>query len=192
MLIGIAGTYGAGKGVVVQFLKEKGFVHCSAREIFLEVLQKKGIVPDRASISAVANELRAEHGVAYVVEEYLRRHDPGNEDIIIESIYTMGEVEAIRSHGGYVLAVDADPEIRYERIKHRMSETDKVTKEEFLKKQEEESRSDDPTKQNSRTVMEQADFCILNNDTFEALKVEIGYVLEKIDGRRIEIIEGIE
>lgn len=185
MLIGIAGTHGAGKGAVVQFLKEQGFVHCSARELFLEVLRNRDIAPDRKTISDVANELRKVHGVAYVVEEYVCRHDPAREDVIIESIYTLGEVEAIRAHGGYVLAVDADPELRYERIKHRMSETDMITKEEFLKKQEEESRSDDPTKQNSRTVMEQADFTIINNDTFEALKVEIGYVLEQIDGRRV-------
>jgi len=185
MLIGIAGTHGAGKGAVVQFLKEQGFVHCSARELFLEVLRNRDIAPDRKTISDVANELRERFGVAYVVNEYLERHDPAVQDVIIESIYTMGEVEAIRAHGGYVVAVDADPEIRYERIKHRMSETDMITKEEFLKKQEEESHSDDPAKQNSRAVMEQADFTIINNDTFEALKVEIGYVLEQIDGRRV-------
>lgn len=180
MIIGLVGTHGAGKGAVVQILKEHGFVHCSARELFLEELQKKGIEADRESISRMANDLRAQHGVSYVVDTYVRRHNPVLENIVIESIYTLGEADRIREVGGYVVAVDADPEIRYERIKHRMSETDKVTKEEFLRKQEEESRSTDPTKQNSRTVMEQADFTILNEDTFEALKVCVEAVLEKV------------
>ncbi len=180
MVIGIAGTHGAGKGVVVQFLKERGFVHCSARELFLDILKKRGVEADRKSIADVANELRREHGVAYVVEEYTRRFEPAVHDVVIESIYTMGEVEAIRERGGYVFAVDADPEIRYERIKHRMSETDKISKEEFLKKQEEEARSDDPTKQNSRTVMECADCTITNNSTIAELKIQLDYCLEKL------------
>jgi len=186
MLIGIAGTHGAGKGTVVQILKERGFVHCSAREIFLEELRKRGLYADRESIGAMANELRKQHGVAYVVQEYLKRHDPAIEDVIIESIYTQGEVDAIREAEGHVLAVTADADIRYERIRHRMSETDRVTKEEFLKKQEAELNSPDTAKQNIRTVMEQADFTISNNDTLEALRVEIEQVLEKIDEKRAE------
>ncbi len=180
MVIGIVGTHGAGKGAVVQFLKERGFVHCSARAFFIEELERRGVGPDRPAISALANELREKHGVDYVVRMFLAQHDPSCCDLVIESIYTEGEAEAIRSAGGYVLSVDADADIRYERIKHRMSETDKVTKEEFLKKQEEEARSTDPTKQNARTVMEQADFHIENNGGIEALKVQVDYALEKI------------
>lgn len=183
MLIGIAGTYGAGKGAVVQILKECGFAHCSARELFLEELRNKGIPADRESISAMANELRVKYGVSHVVDEYIKRHDPAVENVVIESIYTEGEVARIREAGGYVLAVDASPDIRYDRIVHRMSETDKVSKEEFLRKQEAESRSTDPTKQNARTVMEQADYTIINEGTFEELKVEVDYILEKIGKR---------
>jgi dephospho-CoA kinase len=181
MVIGIAGTHGAGKGAVVQLLKEQGFIHCSARDLFLEELRKRGVAePDRPAISAVANELRQAHGVDFVPNTFMERYDCATHDVIIESIYTMGEVNAIRNAGGYILAVDADPEIRYERIKHRMSETDRITKEDFLKQQEIEARSDDPTKQNARTVMENADYQIENNGDLEELRVEVNYVLEKI------------
>ncbi len=181
MLIGIVGTHGAGKGAVVGILKEYGFLHCSSRELFIDALREKGITePDRNSISVMANELRAQHGVAYVVEEYTRRHNPLAHDLIIESIYTLGEAAAIREHGGFVLAVDADPELRYERISHRMSETDFVSKEEFMRMQEQEARSDDPTKQNSRAVMHEADFHIYNNGSMEELQVQVNTVLEKM------------
>jgi dephospho-CoA kinase len=180
MLLGIVGTHGAGKGAVVQFLKEHGFIHCSARELFLEELARQGVAADRPSISSLAIEMRKKYGVDYVVRTFLERYDPVSQDIVIESIYTMGEAAAIRSAGGYVLSVDADSEARYERIKHRMSETDFVTKEEFLKKQEQESRSDDAVGQDARTVMEDADFHIENNDGIKELKIQVDYMLEKM------------
>ncbi len=186
MIIGIAGTQGAGKGAVVQFFKERGFIHCSARELFLEVLRSRNIEPDRPAISAVANELRERYGVSHVVDEYVARHSPAAADLVIESIYTLGEVEAIRKRGGYVVAVDADPEIRYDRIVHRMSETDKVTKEEFLAFQAKELASEDPAKQNMRAVMEDADFTVTNDGSIEELRVQVEYILEKMGKREEE------
>lgn len=181
MLIGIVGTHGAGKGAVVQFLKERGFIHCSAREYFIEELQRRGVTSDRPAISALANELREKYGIDHIVRVFLDRYDPAVDDIVIESIYTMGEVSAIRAAGGFVVAVDADPEIRYERITARMSETDKVSKEEFIRMQAQEANSDDPTKQNARAVMENADFHITNDSDLEALRIQVNYVLEKIE-----------
>ena len=180
MILGIAGTHGAGKGAVVDLLKEHGFIHCSARELFLEILKERNSPLDRASISALANELRAEHGVSYVVDTYLARHT-SSDNVIIESIYTLGEVEALRKRGGVVLAVDADPEIRYERIKGRMSETDFVTKEDFIAQQQKELHSDDPSKQNTRAVMETADFRIENNGSLEELKESVAHVLKEME-----------
>ena len=38
MIIGITGTLGAGKGTVVDFLKEKGFRHFSVRDYLIKIL----------------------------------------------------------------------------------------------------------------------------------------------------------
>lgn len=181
MLIGIAGTHGAGKGAVVGILKEYGFIHCSARDLLLEKLKEQGVLdPDRPALSDMANTLREKHGTAYVVEECMKRHNPLAEDVVIESMYTRGEAGEIRKHGGYVLAVDAEPGIRYERIQHRMSETDHVSKDEFIRRQEHELASQDPAKQNARAVMEDADFHIENNGSMEELRVQVDYVIEKM------------
>ena len=42
---------------------------------------------------------------------------------IIESVRTVGEVRALRSHGATLIAVDAEPRLRYNRIVSRASET---------------------------------------------------------------------
>lgn len=185
MVLGIVGTHGAGKGAVVQFLKEHGFIHCSARNLFLEELARQGIAPDRNTISNVANELRRRHGVGFVICTYLERYNPTLHNLVIESIYTQGEADEIRRHGGYIIAVDADPELRYERIRHRMSETDFVSKEEFLKKQQDELHSDDPAEQNIQVVAKDADFHIENNDGIEELKVQVDYMLEKMAENKV-------
>jgi dephospho-CoA kinase len=43
MIIGITGTLGAGKGKIVEFLKEKGFEHYSVREYLTQEIKKKRI-----------------------------------------------------------------------------------------------------------------------------------------------------
>lgn len=181
MILGIAGTHGAGKGAVVQMLKEQGYIHCSVRELLVEELARRNVAPDRPAISALANELREKHGADYIAKTFMERCSPAVNNVVIESIYTMSEVKAIREAGGYVVAVDADPEIRYDRIKHRMSETDSVTKEQFMAMQNKESRSEDPNKQDSATVMENADFHITNDDGLAELRTQVEDMLKKIE-----------
>ena len=178
MLIGITGTQGAGKGTVVEYLKEKGYKHCSARGLILEEVEKRGIEPTRANISMVANELREQFGADFVVKEYFRR-SPEAQNIVIESIYTLAEVEALRERGGIILAIDADPEIRYERIHNRGDSTDHVSKEEFLEFQKKESESNNPAQQNMRAVFAVADFVIFNDNEIVELQKNIDVFLAK-------------
>lgn len=108
MIIGIAGTIGAGKGTVVDFLvKEKGFTHVSARMIWTRELEARGLPVNRDSMTKLANELRAEHGPAYFMEQALSVKSD-NSSVVIESVRTVGEVELLRRNGGVLLAVDAD------------------------------------------------------------------------------------
>jgi len=62
MIIGITGTDGGGKGTVVEYLVEKkGFVHCSARALWVDEIKKRGLEVNRANMRIVANDLRAKH-----------------------------------------------------------------------------------------------------------------------------------
>jgi dephospho-CoA kinase len=125
VIIGITGTLGAGKGTVVEYLvKERGFRHYSVRAFLLEKIRELGMPENRDSMLAVGNRLRAEHGSSYAVDQLFLRALEAGGNAVIESVRTTGEVASLRQKGQFILlAIDADPQIRYERIVIRNSET---------------------------------------------------------------------
>ena len=175
MLIGITGTDGAGKGTVVNYLvNQKGFVHYSGRVWFLEVIKEQGIEPTRENMRLVANELRKTFGNDCVVREYVKRAKrAGNTNYIIESIRATAEVKAIKENGGILLAIDAPPELRYERITARGSSSDHISFAEFIKHEELEMQDPDPHGMQKAKVMAMADYTISNAHDLDSLHQEI-------------------
>ena len=176
MIIGITGTLGAGKGTVVKYLAEhKGFKHLSARALFQELMEKEGVPVDRDSMVAFANDLRAKHGADFVFTELFKKAEALGGDVVIESLRTVGEAEALKNQpDSYLLAIDADQDLRYERIHGRGSPLDQVSFEKFVEQEAAEMRSGDPHKQNIAGVMALADYTIYNDNDTEVLysKVE--------------------
>jgi len=182
MLIGITGTDGAGKGAVVDYLvKEKGFVHYSARAIWEEEFVKRDMESNRANMRLVANELRGTHGNDFLVTYYLKKKTiEGVENAIIESIRATAEAKTLQAERGVLLAVDASQEIRYERVTLRGSSSDHISLEEFSKHEELEMNDPDPNGMQKAKVMEMADYTIVNEGSFEDLGEQIEEVLNKI------------
>ena len=170
-IIGITGTLGAGKGTVVEYLKEKyGFVHFSVRDFLKEEVLRRGMEPNRDSFTSVANELRAAHSPSYVTDCLYERAAQQSHDAVIESIRTPGEIDSLQAKGNFQLwAVDADSEIRYRRAVLRNSETDHVTYETFLANERREMTSTDPNKQNLSVCIARADTVLQNNGDLAAL-----------------------
>jgi dephospho-CoA kinase len=175
MIIGIAGTLGAGKGTVVKHLVERyGFQHQSARAFIVEELDRRGLPPIRDNMSWVADELRTTHHPGYIVEQLYERAKESGRDAVIESLHALGEASNLREKGNFILlGVDADRRIRYERIQLRGSTTDSVTYEKFVEDEEKELRSDDPRTHNIFGLIQAADYVINNNGTPEALAEEV-------------------
>jgi dephospho-CoA kinase len=170
-IIGITGTLGAGKGTVVEYLvREKGFFHYSVREYLTEEIKRRGLPVNRDSMTSVANDLRWQFGPSFVTDQlYIKASQMGH-DCIIESIRTPGEISSLREKGDFLLlAVDADPRVRYERIFARNSETDRISFETFLANEAREMTTDDPGKQNLRACIAQADHRLNNDGTPEEL-----------------------
>jgi dephospho-CoA kinase len=183
VIIGITGTLGAGKGTIVDYLKNRGFAHYSVRGFLLEEIRKKGMPENRDSMVVVANGLRAEHSPSYITDQlYLRALEQGK-DAVIESIRTPGEIESLREKGNfYLFAVDANPKKRFERIKMRRSETDNIDFQTFLENEKREMNSNDPNKQNLAKCREMADFVFWNDKDIEHLNKEVNEVIKrKID-----------
>ncbi len=184
MLIGITGTDGSGKGTVVDYLvAEKGFTHYSARAIWVEEINRRGIESTRANMRIVANELRAEHGDDFLITYYLKKiEEEKPQNAVIESIRAFACVETLKENGGILIAVDADQKLRYGRVQERRSESDRVSFEEFVAHEAIELNDPDPHGMQKQRVIDMADYTILNNGTFEEFHTQIEAVYQKITG----------
>ena len=121
IVIGLTGTLGAGKDTVVNYLiKNEDFQHLSVRKFLIKELQKRNLPINRDTMRQLANELREKYGNAYIVEKLYSEALKSNKNTIIESIRSVGEVEALkRKDNFFLIAIDADPKIRYSRIRQR-------------------------------------------------------------------------
>jgi len=185
MILGITGTDGAGKGTVVEYIvKEKGFVHYSARQLWIDEINRQGIDVHRSNMRIVANELRKKHGDDFLVREYLKRQKvEGATDVVIESIRAVAEAETLKAAGGILLAVDADPAVRYERVQARRSESDQVSYEQFLEHEALEMNDPDPHGMQKAKVINMADYVVTNNTTRKELYTQIELVFRTIHER---------
>lgn len=180
MIIGMAGSFGAGKGTVVAYLVQKGFKHYSASGFITEEIKRRGLPVDRDSMTVVANDLRKEYGPAYLMERLYAQAKENGGDAVLESLRAVAEARKIKELGGYVIGVDADPEIRYQRAYLRGSEKDAVSYEKFLEQERAESNPDDPTKQDIFSALKESDCIITNNGSLEELHAQVDAFLAKI------------
>jgi dephospho-CoA kinase len=181
IIIGITGTLGAGKGTVVDYLTTKGFIHYSARDFISREIEQRGLPVNRDSMTMVANDMRSIHSPSYIAEMLYDEAASAGKNAVIESLRTEGEILSLRQKGNfYLLAVDADPKLRYERIILRASETDKISFEKFLADEEREMHSNDSNKQNLARCIELADERLMNNGTKDNLRIQVDGMLEKI------------
>lgn len=183
MIIGVTGTLGAGKGTVVEYLKSKGFKHFAVSDTFLAgEAQKRGLEATRPNRQMIANEYRALGPTRLMEEVAALAKDAiaAGEDVVIEPQHTAGEVKFIQSQGGFEIAVDADIDIRYERIKKRGGSKDNVSHEEFVAFQAVEMASDDPNKNNLAAAIAAADAKVSNDGSLEDLHAQIEEVLTRL------------
>lgn len=184
MIIGVTGTNGAGKGTLPEYLAERhGFTHYSARAFIIEEIERRGLSVDRTSMNMVANDLRKMHGPEYVVKRLFERAKDNGGDAVIESVRALGEARFLKESGAFVVAIDADRKVRYERITKRASETDRVSFEEFCVQEDREMAQEAEYDMNVRGVMEMADYTLMNDGTLEELHAAIEEMLIELRHR---------
>jgi dephospho-CoA kinase len=175
MIIGITGTDGAGKGTVVESLvKNHNFAHYSSRDFITEEINRLGLSHDRNQLRLTANDLREQFGNDVIVRKaYEKATTESVENVVIESIRALAEVDYLKAHGGILLAIDADPQVRFARVQGRRSETDKVTYEEFLAHEALENNDPNPHGMQKTKVMAAADYTIKNSTNKKDLAKEV-------------------
>lgn len=184
IIIGITGTLGSGKGTVVEYLKTKyGFKHFSASDFINEEINRRNLPINRDNQRLVANELRATHGGSFVAENLYDRAMEFGDNSVLESLRAIKEIGALRKKSGnfYLLAVDADPKIRYDRVTtQRRGEKDRVSYEHFLKQEQKEMHDTSPGGMNIAECMKMADARVNNNGNIEELNEAIDKFIQPL------------
>mgnify|MGYP000722368749 CR=1 FL=1 len=165
MVIGITGTIGSGKDTLMELLKEEyNFKHFSVRNYLINKLEEDGEEVNRLTMSILANRLREENHPAYIAEVLFEKAQKEGGNTVIESIRTPGEVEFLKDHSEFVLfAVDADPNLRYERVQKRKSVTDRIDFNTFMSDEQKEMQNEEPHMQNLATCIRISDYKFRNN-----------------------------
>lgn len=83
----------------------------------------------------------------------------------------------VRKGNFYLLTIDADPKIRYKRIRKRGSKTDHVTYKEFLENEKREMSAPSINRQNLTECINMADYHLENNGTIKDLHRQIEKIL---------------
>jgi dephospho-CoA kinase len=180
MIIGIAGTLGAGKGTVVERLKKEGFTHYSSSAILRQVLVERGQEQTRSKLSELANELMEKHEGGILSLSHGLAQKNKDQNYILESLHRVSEAEYIKKIGGIILGVDADIHLRYQRaILRQEGEKDNVTFEQFLADSEREEEGKVGDGPNIRAVMAMADYTIFNDGTLAELEEKVNEFLKQ-------------
>lgn len=172
LIIGITGTAGSGKGTVAQYLVDRyGFEHFSVRDFLIEEIKRRGMDVNRDSMIEVANDLRKRYGAEYIVMELYKKVVKEDCNYVIESIRTVGEVEALKKKDHFILwGIDAPMDIRYKRIRKRSNQSDMISFDKFKKQEEKETSSKLKTEQNITECMNMTDVVFKNTRSIEDLK----------------------
>lgn len=181
MIIGICGTLGAGKGTAVTHLESKGFVHYSISGRLAEMLKDRALSGERKNLSELADELAESYPGGILEVMHRQAKTDGVEHYILESIHRESEASYIQSVGGKILAVDADPKVRFERTAVRQEgEKDNVSFEEFLESIEREEQGKGNGTPNINEVVRKADHIIMNDGTIEDLHTKVEQWLQTL------------
>lgn len=197
MIIGLTGTNGAGKGIVAEILKEKGFEYHSLSDELRKELKKRGVEENLDNLIAVGNELRAKEGPGTLSRRILKTISSGKKSIkqknfIVDSIRNPAEIQELKKNKSFILiAVDAPIKLRYERIRKRKRVSDFVSFEKF-KEQEDVQLRGGAAGQQLLNCIGMADFNLTNEGPLEDIRSKIDDILNILNKQKVKLCQAIQ
>jgi dephospho-CoA kinase len=179
MIIGLTGTKASGKGKFADILKEKGFVYISLSDIVREEATRRGILDYTiVQLQDIGNELREKHGAGVLAKMAISKFSEG-ENYVIDGIRNPGEIGEFGRYGDFkLIAVDAQPEIRFRRILARRRHSDPKNWEEFLAMERRDLGLDELSEgQQVLKCMELANIKVYNHGSIDELMDRIIQIL---------------
>jgi len=179
MIIGLTGRNAAGKGVIAEFLKQRGFIYTSLSDVLRDELKKQGNEITRENLIRLGNELRSQFGFSVLADKILKQLDH-DKNYVVDSIRNPNEVMSLRSRRDFILVlVEAPLEIRFKRIRDRARENDPETFEDFVRLEHVERSSQNPAHQQLDQTEALSNVTVQNDDSLEKLHSQLIEVLKR-------------
>lgn len=180
MIIGLTGRNASGKGEVANYLKARGFTFYSLSDVLREEMKRLKKPVTRTNLIWLGNKLRDEKGPSVLADKILGRLQDDHH-YVIDSFRNPEEVKAFRRTKDFVLiSVEASQKVRFERMLSRNRESDARTFDEFVKHENKELHSAEPTKQNLIATAALSDHTVMNNGSIDALHGRLNKLCAKI------------
>lgn len=182
-IIGLTGRNASGKGTVASLLTKRSFSYHSLSDTLRTKLEEKGIKESRDNLIAIGNKLREEGGPGVLADLMLENLVTPN-DHVVDSIRNPFEVYSLRrkydGHHFCLISVDANPEVRFERLSERNRKGDSSSWEQFLEQEKLEESSDNANKQQLLATINEADYVLDNSGNLEDLENNLQEILDNL------------
>ncbi len=177
MIIGITGSYGAGKDTAAELLQKMNFTHVSFSDYLREELKNRNKKISRDALISLGNELRLKQGADILASSALLKVKDG-ENYVFTSIRNPEEVKLLQQRKDFLLVkVIAPDKVRLQRLVARNREEDPKTLEEMRAKEKLENTTD-PHAQQLNTVAKMAKVTLVNDSTVEKLQSKVERLIQ--------------
>ncbi len=179
IVVGLVGPIGVGKTTIANYLESTGFQKLKFSDPIKEETDRRKLTNTREAYQDIGDSLREKFGNDYISRSL---HDKikakANKSFVVEGFRNPGEISIFQKLPNFVLVgLNADPKVRYERLKNRGEPHDPKTWEAFEKQEARDQGIGQPEYgQQVLASLELADFVI---DT-DKVQSEVNITIDKI------------
>ncbi len=178
IILGLCGKISSGKGTIAEYTQEKYNAKTFRFSTILrDVLTRLYLEINRSNMQNLSTILRSnftEDIMAKVMAEDVK--NDSSEIIVVDGVRRIADIKYLKKiEGFYLVSVDADAKIRYDRLSKRSENTDDFGKsyEDFLEDEKQEAEQEIPV------AMAEAQVKINNDGSFDGLYKQIDEIIKK-------------
>jgi dephospho-CoA kinase len=187
-LVCTLGLCGAGKSVVADYFREKGYQFVRFGQIVLDEVKKNNFAPTEKNERKIREDIRKKYGMGAMailnIPKFRKLIKKGN--VIGDGLYSFDEYKILKKEFGeklITIAIFAPPELRYERISKRImpkSDTD-LRNRPFTKKEAKARDFAEIENLDKGGPIAMADYTIVNTGNMIQFRKEIENVYLQIE-----------